>query len=660
MTSWLRSTPSAWLCRSRILAVTGATVTALVLALVLPITTSTSNPTASIEGGLLSADVASSTPIVRVSGNQLIDGSGQPIRLLGVNHSGSEYECIQGRGFFDPSDTDTPAAIDAMKTWNINTVRVTLNEDCWLGINMSAPQYGGANYRAAITQYVDDLNAAGLAVIVTLQWSAPGSQAATGQSDMADEDHSPAFWSSVASTFKDSPGVLFDLFSEPHDLTWPCIVNGCSSGGIQYAGYNQLISSVRSTGASNVVMVAGLDWASDLSGTFTGPGGYPADLPYDPAGQMAVSVHVYSNKYENSPTQWNQWLPIGTKVPLITGEFGEFDCGTSFVDSYMAWADANDVSYLGWTFNAGSGWTCAGGPSLITDDNGDPTPYGLALKNHLASIGDLAITGSSPAAAPPATSVAAVSGKAVSILPTATGHGYDEITSAGDVVPFGDAESYGSMAGVHLNQPIVAATLTPDGKGYWLVASDGGVFSFGDAAFYGSTGGLPLNRPIATMAATADGRGYWEIAADGGVFSYGDAAFHGSTGGMHLNEPIVGAASSADGLGYWLVASDGGIFSFGDARFLGSTGAIHLNQPVTAMARTPDGGGYWLIASDGGIFSFGDARFLGSTGAIHLNQPVTAMARTPDGGGYWLIASDGGIFSFGDARFEGSIPGLSV
>ncbi len=606
MTPWIRSTHHARLRHSGTLAAVGTALAALFVVLALSTSGLSTTPPTRTSGHLI-AVVGSSAPVVRVSGNRLVDGSGEPIRLLGVNHSGSEYECIQGRGFFDPSNTDSPAMIDAMKSWNINTVRVTLNEDCWLGINMSVPQYGGANYRAAITQYVQDLNSAGLAVILTLQWSAPGSQAATSQSDMADEDHSPAFWSSVASTFKDSPGVLFDLFSEPHDLTWPCIVNGCTSGGVQYAGYDQLIGSVRAAGASNVVMVAGLDWAGDPSGTFTGPGGYPTDIPSDPMGQLAVSVHVYSDKYENSPTQWNQWLPIAQRVPLITGEFGEFDCGTSFVNSYMTWADANGVSYLGWTFNAGSGWTCSGGPSLITDDNGDPTAYGSGLKNHLASIGDQAIAGNTAKTVP-----SGVSGRADALLPTATGKGYYETTSTGDVEPFGDAVFYGSMAGANLNQPIVGSARTPDGKGYWLVASDGGVFSFGDAVFYGSTGAMHLNRPVVAIAATPDGLGYWEIAADGGVFSYGDAAFHGSTGDMHVNAPIVSAASTSDGMGYWLVASDGGIFSFGDARFFGSTGAIHLNQPVTAMALTPDGGGYWLIAADGGIFCFGDAAFEGS------------------------------------------------
>ena len=252
------------------------------------------------------------------------------------------------------------------------------------------------------------------------------------------------------------------------------------------------------------------------------------------------------------------------------------------------------------------------------------------------------------ASAPPA------AGRAAGIAATPDGGGYWIVTSTGAVFPFGDAHSFGDMAGRALDRAVVGVAATPSGGGYWLVAGDGGIFSFGDAAFWGSTGALHLNAPIVGMASTADGRGYWLVASDGGVFSFGDAAFDGSTGGMRLDAPVVGMASTADGRGYWLVASDGGVFSFGDAAFHGSTGGLRLAAPMTGMAPTPSGGGYWLVASDGGIFSFGDAPFWGSAGGLPLVAPVAGMAATPHGDGYWLAAGDGGVFTYGAAPFEGS------
>jgi endoglucanase len=324
----------------------------------------------------------SGPPVVRVSGNQLVDGSGNPLRLIGVDHSGGESACMDGEGFFDPPNSDTPGMIAVMKSWKINSVRLPMNEDCWLGINLPNPQLGGAAYQSAFVKYVNDLNAAGLAVILDLHWGAPGTQRALGGEVMADEDHSPTFWSSVAAAFKGHQGVVFDLFNEPRYLPFPCLVNGgCVKDGVQVAGYNQLISDVRGTGATNVIMVAGTAFAAN-------PTGFKKLMPADPIGQLAISVHVYNFNAAKKPASWDKWVHMGllAKAPFVTGEMGEKDCTANFINSYMAWADANGVSYLAWAFNAGPGWPCSG-PSLINDYSGtNPTPYGAGFMAHLAKL----------------------------------------------------------------------------------------------------------------------------------------------------------------------------------------------------------------------------------------------------------------------------------
>jgi len=91
----------------------------------------------------------------------------------------------------------------------------------------------------------------------------------------------------------------------------------------------------------------------------------------------------------------------------------------------------------------------------------------------------------------------------------------------------GGAGMFGSMAGRHLNAPIVGIVNTWSYNGYWLVASDGGIFSFGGAPFLGSLAGRHLKQPIVAMT-NSRVRGYWELAADGGVFSFGKATYFGS------------------------------------------------------------------------------------------------------------------------------------
>jgi len=230
--------------------------------------------------------------------------------------------------------------------------------------------------------------------------------------------------------------------------------------------------------------------------------------------------------------------------------------------------------------------------------------------------------------------------------------------ATGAVYAFGGAPDYGSMAGHHLNAPIVGMAAMPTGRGYWEVASDGGVFTFGSAGFYGSEGAARLVSPIVGMAAAPTGRGYWLVAGDGGVFTFGSARFYGSEGGQKLVAPVVGMAVTSTGGGYWLVAADGGIFTFGTARFYGSIGGHVLAKPVTAMAPMPTGTGYWEVATDGGVFTFGGAgaRFYGSLGAQHVRQPVVGIASLYDGAGYWLAGAGGSVTAFGSAVYWGSAP----
>ena len=112
-----------------------------------------------------------------------------------------------------------------------------------------------------------------------------------------------------------------------------------------------------------------------------------------------------------------------------------------------------------------------------------------------AIAGGLLLSGSTP------TLARTVPAGTVARAAVPSGTGYWLANSEGDVYPFGGAVSYGSMAGNHLNAPIVGIVAAPDGKGYWLVAKDGGVFAFGSARFYDSLPGIPMtSKSVVGMA----------------------------------------------------------------------------------------------------------------------------------------------------------------
>ena len=314
-------------------------------------------------------------PGLHVVENQLVDRHGKAIRLLGVNRSGAEYACVQGH---EPLAGPAGArAVAAMTAWRINAVRVPLNEHCWLGINGAPAGYSKAHYRAAIKRYVARLHKAGLYAVLDLHWNAPGSERADGQRQMADRDHAPAFWSSVARTFKHDHAVAFDLYNEPHDISWKCWRDGCvMPGGWRSAGMQTLVAAVRSTGAVQPVIATGIRWGTDLSSWLD-------YKPHDPRDQLVAGMHIFDFSYCTATSCWQKTVePVAKQVPIVATELGQRDCSAAFMNRFMDWADAASVSYLGWSWNP---FGC-GGPALIETWGGKPTGPGAQLRTRLLEL----------------------------------------------------------------------------------------------------------------------------------------------------------------------------------------------------------------------------------------------------------------------------------
>jgi lysophospholipase L1-like esterase len=167
------------------------------------------------------------------------------------------------------------------------------------------------------------------------------------------------------------------------------------------------------------------------------------------------------------------------------------------------------------------------------------------------------------------TSATGASDVSVSSTPMKVLTGYGVVSTSGVVATFGGAGFHGDRT-TALNSSVVAITATSDAEGYWLVTSAGEVLSYGDAVSYGSAHETSASGPIVSMAATHDGKGYWLVSSSGQVFSFGDAVSYAAKTGQTVSGSIVGMAVTSDGAGYILVASDGGVFAFGDASSKGS------------------------------------------------------------------------------------------
>jgi hypothetical protein len=260
----------------------------------------------------------STPPALRVSGNKLVDAGGVTRRLLGVIRSGGEFMCVQGRGIFDGPVDD--ASVEAIADRKANTVRIPLNEECWLGLSHINPTYAGANYVNAVKDLVAKVKPHGMTPVVELQWTYgqyTGNSAdcsdvhASCQKPMPDMQYTPSFWASVANTFKNDRTVVFDLFNEPYPdratttttQAWQCRRDGggCPGIGYEVAGMQDLVDSVRGTGATNLILVGGIAYSNDLSQWLT-------YKPTDPAGNLAAAWHVYDFNACADESCWNSTL----------------------------------------------------------------------------------------------------------------------------------------------------------------------------------------------------------------------------------------------------------------------------------------------------------------------------------------------------------------
>jgi hypothetical protein len=159
----------------------------------------------------------------------------------------------------------------------------------------------------------------------------------------------------------------------------------------------QMLDAVRATGATNVVLTSTVAWSSAM-------GGWLQYKPTDPAKQLGAVWHAYSAVGSGYPKQASCWgLPacsatimqdvqgiIAAGYPVVITEYGDSITPTSgdyspFASMLLPFADANGVSYLGWTWDIWPGYP---GNVLITDEQGTPTDgFGTYVKEHYLCVG---------------------------------------------------------------------------------------------------------------------------------------------------------------------------------------------------------------------------------------------------------------------------------
>jgi hypothetical protein len=280
----------------------------------------------------------------------------------------------------------------AIRDWHVNIIRLPLSQDRWFGYGPEQND-GGRAYRALVRQIVDYCGTNRCYIILDLHWSDCNEWGRNiGQHSMPDTN-SLVFWKDFAPVFANNPAVLYDLYNEPHDVSWDVWLNGGvitdkpnvwrareTPKTFESVGMQTLLDAVRATGAKNVVVAGGLDWAYDFSGILEGR------RLSDPHGRGVIYAnHCYDNKHESVDAWISKMEVASAKLPVIVSEFGG-NAGPSRMAPDDNWLlhvmrslDEHHWSWTAWDLHT------MAKPNLISDWDYTPTPdFGVYVKQALA------------------------------------------------------------------------------------------------------------------------------------------------------------------------------------------------------------------------------------------------------------------------------------
>ncbi len=326
---------------------------------------------------------------LHVSGNQLVNGSGQPVLLSGWHQPTGSYWTYQNSNYYlnlhggnsyaarlaylkDITDTfaSTSPKYGNDHGWYMNQVRLFIDRED-MG-DVAAGTYNFAGLQAVtqnvIIPYINYAKTKG--VYVTLGLELQNNQATT----QANLDKFNQIWGYLASQngIKSADNVMFELVNEPvlayANGTWgghPADSNFVAHWNALRSFQNSMISTIRNQGADNVIWAAGLGWDQYYQLCASHP-------LSDPLNNVGYSVHWYpgygaNDNYATLQQQWNTNIkPCADNYPINITE-----------TTWFKW-QPGDSSY--WTLfdgtNAGFGkntkaiFTAAGNVSIAVHMNG--------------------------------------------------------------------------------------------------------------------------------------------------------------------------------------------------------------------------------------------------------------------------------------------------
>lgn len=261
--------------------------------------------------GEASSFVAKHGFLKAVNGN-IVDQNNQIVQLKGMSLFWSHWSSQFWNG-----DVVKTLATD----WNATLIRAAMGVE--EGGYLTNPQAEKDRVNLIVEQAIKH------GIYVIIDWH---DHQATNHPDQA-----LAFFSEMAERYADTPNVIFEVFNEPIQQSWPEVKS--------YA--ETIISAIRSKGAKQLVIVGSPTWSQRVD--------LAADDPVNDS-NVAYTLHFYAATHKQDLRDKAQYA-IDKGLTLFVTEFGVCDAsgnGTidlAETDIWMAFLDQHNISWANWSLN---------------------------------------------------------------------------------------------------------------------------------------------------------------------------------------------------------------------------------------------------------------------------------------------------------------------
>lgn len=329
---------------------------------------------------------AGTLPPVRVEGNRFVGPDGETMAFRGF--SVADPDRLERQGMWSRELFE-----EARIRWNANIVRLPVHPSAWR-------ERGKAAYLALLDDGIGWAEDVGLYVI--LDWHTIGNPVTERMQDdgyITTRAETLRFWETVADRYGDRPAVAFyELWNEPTRANGTL---GRATWAEHRAFMEELIHVIRAHAPNAIPLVAGFDWAYDL----TEAAADPVDAP-----GVAYVTHPYPMK---RPQPWEEhwerdWGFMAERYPVIATELGFMAADgpgahvpviadSTYGERIVDFMEERGISWVAWVFDPK--WS----PQLIEDWDFTPTPQGRFFRRKMRALNPEPAAGASavPTAPPP-------------------------------------------------------------------------------------------------------------------------------------------------------------------------------------------------------------------------------------------------------------------